>query len=357
MPDTDLAVDAGSPGTSDDTRTGGLKERLKRRDDDQPGGEEHEGPRYFRERNGQLEEVTPTQIAGKRIGQLTAKLSEARLTASSLETANERLQRLLRASNADANALYESSVSGDLDGGKADITRLQGDLKAAIDDGNTEKQATLTVELTQATAKVARAQVEKERIEAAKKRKPPDGEPETDPDARRPALSPKAQAWVTANPWFDAESEEYDETRHDLALIEHGRLLKSGVRVDSDAYFKQLNERLAAKFATLNGGDPDTDADTDKEPDADLGVDPKPRANGRTNDSGFALPASRGAGGNPPAGSRSLIKLNAEQRATARALQQPEPVYALGVMLADGRISDEQYQERYAEYVKAGIVK
>jgi hypothetical protein len=348
--DNDLAVGADGAGTSDD-RPGGLKERLGRQDTDD--GKARDGPRYFKEgRNGgDLEEVTPTQIAGKRIGQLTAKLSEERLARSSLEASVERIQNLLNASTANANTLYESAVKGDLDGGKADLERIQGDLKKAIDDGDTERQAKLTIEVSQATTKVAQAQTEKERIEQHKARQAADPNAtrraaDTNADTRQQdALSPKAQAWVEANPWFDENSDEYDEDRHDIAILEHNRLLKSGVKGGSDAYFEQLNTRLKSKFAALGNGNV-AEADLDDEM-----IDRK------TNGNAFALPANRGAGNDPPRGSKALIRLSAEQRAVARALQQPEAVYALGVMLGEGRITEEDYQARYAEYAKKGLVK
>lgn len=51
--------------------------------------------------------------------------------------------------------------------------------------------------------------------------------------------SEKAKAWQAANPWFGK-----DKRATDTALLVHEELVKGGIRVDSDEYYRLLDEHV-----------------------------------------------------------------------------------------------------------------
>jgi hypothetical protein len=362
------------PSAHDDRAAGNLKERLRHQQDDRDDtrGDQHDGQRppgrFFKEgSDGQLVEIGPDEVGGrlkKRIGKAVARQRSAELERDSFASENARLRSQLAASNANADALYEDSLKGDIDAGKAEIANLQSMLEVAHTEGDTKKVSELTVKISGATAKLAANQVEFERMERQKKTRTgddkPNGHDAPNGDGRRaaPKLNPHAQAWIDANPWF-----MQSQTKHATAVSINNLMREGGWDPTDPEFYPELNKRLAAVGIKADAGDGNRqDDDDDDEP----GTRRLSRPNGHDDDGqgylyrdpaegdpneGLAAPAHRGTPGRRPAGPRD-VHLTATERAFCRASGIDEREHALGKMLKTGQITKAEADQRLARIRK-----
>lgn len=111
-------------------------------------------------------------------------------------------------------------------------------LKAAFEEGDADKHATLTEELADLKGQERLLAVAAEQAEAQAKRQaaaPP-----------RPKVHPKAQAWVKRNDWFNS-----NEEARMVAISVGARLERSGVRPDQDEYYEQIDETMRKRYPEL----------------------------------------------------------------------------------------------------------
>lgn len=109
--------------------------------------------------------------------------------------------------------------------------------KAAAKDGNEEAMLAASEELAEIKAEQRARVFQKEAVQSAPPPPPP-----------QPQVNPNAQRWLANNPWFG--SREHAIETEAARLIDQ-QLANEGYHPSTEAYFDELNKRLAAKFRTV----------------------------------------------------------------------------------------------------------
>lgn len=156
------------------------------------------------------------------------------------DRAIEFAKRLLKEREQMAKALEEGHTvlkETSTKAAESEISTYRSALSQAIAAGDNEQIALLNEKLARATA----------RAEAATHMAPLKIEPVAVPERRAAApqvqLSATAQEWMDKNPWFQT-----DDRMTAIAMAAHDRLLKSGVRAESAAYWKGIDDEVRAVF-------------------------------------------------------------------------------------------------------------
>lgn len=265
----------------------------------------------------------PRVPADRRIGQLTARASDAERTAAALKEELEQLRPKV--------GEYEGAA---LHWGKQAVEReiqlLERELKDAKDGSDTAAEAALQNKLAAAHAQLARfpqvsAPEEKPEVKQPEKKPEPKAtvkeEPEIPPQLQAAPGSPK-ESWLGENTWFDPRSDDHDPAMASVAMRYATKLendLKARGRPDlisSEWYFGKINAELARVF-------PDEyEAPAPTPPPANRGMPPMRQQNGAVSSPGRA-PATRA----------TRIDLTDEEKSFALAL--PRKTHADGKPYSD----------------------
>ena len=189
----------------------------------------------------------------KRINKLTYKLreterqnEEALSWAQKVQQENANLKKTADSANVAMFSEYDNRISTELESAKAEY-------KDAFDRGDTDAIVT-------ANEKLSRLSVESESLrrvtEQRKRAKKDPGtvtpveQQATQPKQPPPPPDPKAQAWATRNSWFGQ-----DQGLTFAAFGLHRELMEEGWDGKTDAYYVELDSRLANYGVTSDNGD------------------------------------------------------------------------------------------------------
>lgn len=150
---------------------------------------------------------------------------------------------------------------------EAEMEKLQGELEAAIEAGNSKEQAKLNAlisrkEAAHMAAKTARLAVGRQTESKDEKR-----------EAAQPRVSKKAQEFISNTPWWD-EDDHWEEKAFANAL--HARMVDSGSDPESDAHYAKITKELHKKFPDLEVDESLLDDDKE-EGDEEEEEEPAPR--------------------------------------------------------------------------------
>jgi hypothetical protein len=183
----------------------------------------------------------------KRLGKLTFKareaerqLNEAVKIAASYKEENDKLKKGRVQSDKHLAGEYEHRL-------KLQRTRTNELLRAAIENGDSEKQAEFQADLARLAVEDEKVRVAKQNIENWEKANPAGEEPErrapAQPQVPEVKPDPKAQAWAEKNEWFGT-----DANMTKAAFVFHDSLAEEGFELGSDDYYKELNGRMRAAY-------------------------------------------------------------------------------------------------------------
>ena len=181
----------------------------------------------------------------KRIGKLTAKAKEherrERAALQYAESAKKELEEL-KAQTQKIDGNYVKELENRVTIQK---TALQGQLKKAIDDGDTETQVKVQTELANLAQDNNRLEYIKQQKEEAtaqpQQAQTQQAQPQQTPPQQSP--DPKAIAWGEKNTWFGD-----DEVMTNAAFSIHAELVKEGFDSESDEYYNEIDSRLQDYF-------------------------------------------------------------------------------------------------------------
>lgn len=248
----------------------------------------------------------------KRIGQLTARASEAELANKRImdELAEERALRKKaeeKATVADAAALanYEQAA-------KDRVAKTKKDYADALDTGDKDKIADANVELTKAASDLAQV----ERYKRANPDKPKDAEPddegsEPEPHRTAPPPNPLFEKFKMENPWFEpgtqgAPNEHFRRSLHVYALDVGMRLEReyqaAGKPFDQE-YWDKIADAVEKKFPEEFDGEPEPEPVRSR----------TPTMSADATDRGVPRGASQQTGNGAQRGQSERIKLSNEQ--------------------------------------------
>lgn len=187
---------------------------------------------------------------------LKGDLRQTSEAAQRLFDENQKLKRDMESLSQSGMANYERGLA-------AEQRLAQITLKTAIQSDDADAQAT-------AQAEVARIASEMNDIKAWKAQNPPrpvQQQPQQpqfqqpQQDQRPQKLAEPVQKWIDANPWFDERTEEFDEDMHyeavEFARVLEARLIRQGRanEINTDAYFKQIQDHVATQYASEEEGE------------------------------------------------------------------------------------------------------
>lgn len=280
-----------------------------------------------------------------RINTITREKQEAVSEAERLKAENEELKRQKAESDFAAVVNYGDKL-------KLDQRQLQADLKRAIEEGDTDKQAELTTQQAELAAEITRVEGWK------KSNKPPvadDGQRQPQQQQqqrpqqqqRQPRFDDNTQAWIDSTDWFNPKSQGYEpeiaQEATAFAQILERRLHRQGKAnlIGSDEYFQEIEQHVAQEF-------PDYFEDAGEGDGIDDDPPPRQAPPARRPVGSRVAPATRTAvpGQRPAAGSPNQIRLSQEQREFARGLFLSHP---------DGRpYSAAEKEKAYALQLRNG---
>jgi hypothetical protein len=184
----------------------------------------------------------------KRISRLTYEArenerqrDEAVKIAAAFKEENDQLKKRSLSSDKSLTVEYENRL-------KAQETNIKRDLRAAIENGDSDAQTNLQSEL-------GALAVEKEKVRVAKlnieryEREHPEGEKKEKPVVTEQAApqvrpDPKAQAWAEKNEWFGT-----DTGMTNTAFVFHKTMEEEGdIELGSPDYYKELDRRMALAY-------------------------------------------------------------------------------------------------------------
>jgi hypothetical protein len=177
----------------------------------------------------------------KRIGKLTAKAKEherrERAALQYAESAKKELEEL-KAQTQKIDGNYVKELENRVTIQK---TALQGQLKKAIDDGDTETQVKVQTELANLAQDNNRLEYIKQQKEEAtaqpQQAQTQQAQPQQAPPQQGP--DPKAIAWGEKNTWFGT-----DEPMTLTAFSIHKKLLAQGYDGSSDEYYEEMDKQM-----------------------------------------------------------------------------------------------------------------
>lgn len=189
----------------------------------------------------------------KRIDKLTYKAREAqreRDAALELARAIKEDNEVAKRERVKADKRFATEYENRL---KIQERLVSGDLRAAIDAGDSESQIKLQRELSALQVELGRVAGAKANIDTFAKQNNIDLEKDEpvrpvqrqEPQPQQPQVKPsaKAEAWAEKNEWFGQ-----DETMTQAAFIFHKDIIEEGVEPDSDEYYEEIDNRLRAAF-------------------------------------------------------------------------------------------------------------
>ena len=185
----------------------------------------------------------------RRIGKMTARLRESERREQAATEYARALQYELDQTKQKTYNLDTSFVNEFDNRVQTQEQLLKGELKKAIDVGDSEKQAEIQVRLSEVAAdkdKVTRVKRQREATPSPQLNylQQPYQQPQAAPAQAQPK-DPRAEQWASDREWFGE-----DRPMTLLALAEHESLLEEGFdpKNDPDSYYKELDKRVEDAF-------------------------------------------------------------------------------------------------------------
>ena len=185
----------------------------------------------------------------RRIGKMTAKLRESERREQAATEYARALQLELDQSRQKTRSLDNSFVHEFDNRVHTQEQLLKGELKKAIDVGDSEKQAEIQVRLSEVAADKDKVTRVKRQRQAAPQQQPNylQQQPYQQPVPPQAPVQrdPRAEQWASDREWFGE-----DRPMTLLALAEHESLLQEGFDPanDADSYYKELDKRIETAF-------------------------------------------------------------------------------------------------------------
>lgn len=168
--------------------------------------------------------------------------------AQRLHQENQKLRNLLQQGH--QTLLQSSKASAD-----NEVKALQESLKAALDQGDTQRAAQLQAEIARAAARgEAVAHVQPIRFDD-QQQQPQQQQPQQDQQwqqpqqqqPQRPQLSREMQRWMDDNPWFGV-GDGIESRMTAVAYSVHNEMFNQGERMETPEYFKKINDAVRETF-------------------------------------------------------------------------------------------------------------
>ncbi len=264
------------------------------------------------------EKKQPKSDVSKRIGKERALRAEAETTAQRLLRENEELKQRLEKTSGDLQVADRAAFNNHASNVANALKIAKADLVKATNDGDAEK-------IADATAEVSRLAAEQGRVDNWKKAHPepepgakPEPRTETKPQQQskeQPKFTPELQDFLDRSPWFVPNSGEFDKDMHtearNFATTLERRYHRQGKadQIGTPGYYQEIEKHVRSEFPDYDweddGGEPPTN-----------GALPKMGADQRQVGS-----RSSSNGGQPnPNGSSTKITLTGEQRQFVRGM-------------------------------------
>lgn len=193
----------------------------------------------------------------KRIDRLTADREAQRERADEAEQRAQESERLLAERDVQVDGAQRMGATTAQAAAASSIASLEGQIEAAIEEGDSKKQAKLTVQLTEEIAK-------KRQVDAWLARNPeptPEQRQQQQQRQQQRQEQPKtgrARFVAEARPWYDQNKAWFDKPENTIerAAVQalDGELTKDGFAIDDPDRYRELNKRLYAKFPHLKPG-------------------------------------------------------------------------------------------------------
>lgn len=140
---------------------------------------------------------------------------------------------------------------------KKDLETAQADYERAVETADVKAQAEANTRLAKAAA--AQADIDAW-VENKKSKKPateaqPQQQAQQQQQRQEPApIDPTVQKFIKDNPWWDKDSENFDEDAH-IAVVEYAAALENrlraqgrGAEINGDEYWNKINKYIALEF-------------------------------------------------------------------------------------------------------------
>jgi len=283
------------------------------------------------EGESQAKEKKPGRFQ-RRIDQLTERASEAETVADRLKRENEELKRKLDKTSGDLQVADRAAFNNHANNVEARLKQAKSDLVKAQNDGDAEK-------IADATAEVSRWGAEQSRVENWKI-----AHPEPDPKARRadPAdddgdtgdtgdkrkdtprpvkMTPELTEFLERNQWFVPNTGEFDQEMHLVARRFATKLeakMKAEGRdkeIGNDGYYSAIEQHMKRVFPDHEWDDSGGDDDVNDDPPPRSGL-PKMGADHRQ----VSTRSQSNGDGRQQNGRQTKVTLTGEQRQFVRGM-------------------------------------
>jgi hypothetical protein len=320
-------------------------EEAKKEPDEQVDGDVDSGDEP--EQEG---EAKKPKRAQPRIARLTREKEYYETAARNLE------QQLLQERSARVKAEQQAAVSNEAmmenyaARVKRDLETAQSDYERAVETADVKAQAEANTRL----AKAAAAQADVDAWVENKKSKKPAAEQQQQEQPQAPQrqqqapapMDPTVQRFIKNNPWWDKDSDTFDEDAH-VAVVNYAAVLENRLRaqgreteINGDAYWDKINKYIGLEFPDYASAAPAAPAR--KTPPMN-GGSPVGAARG-----GQSLP------GQTSAGQSQRVTLSADERKMARNLADNGALtYPTGHQKAGQRMNHQDAEIHYARQKQA----